>query len=381
VMSMPRRIETTHDGRLDHEVDLRWRGCVPLTAYDAPYPRFDGLLPACRVEQVVSDVDHGRLVWSHPGRSGVDPRAVAPLAIVRVADGLGPDPLDPPVGLAAAARELLTGDVEGWLRRPRHRALVLGRDVACLYEVDRDAGRCRTHSVDDLPLQRVADALGDPSYAHCRGRTWRRDRACTQWGAPFLPNGPHNLAGLVGCALQATLRLGGWLRRGVSGTTAWDLARHGVTVDQLAEWHAAGFSTEEVALWWGLGRPVPLARRRDAGESPHHPLELPPEAPADGKRGVTAFVAWKMSCHTPDRYHALVRCSLCRAKDTESPCRTCRAEQRTVAFELEWSDHAQLAALGSAFAPGRDESPVACGHSNCRTSLATSAAAIEGTQQ
>src|SRR4051794_11213057 len=91
------RLKTADAERLDHELALRRLAYVPLTAYAAPYPRFSRLLPACRVDQVVTDVEHGRLIWSHPGRSGLDPRAVAPLAIVRVGDGLGPDPLDPPL--------------------------------------------------------------------------------------------------------------------------------------------------------------------------------------------------------------------------------------------------------------------------------------------
>ena len=106
---MPSTVIEPHHARLEHELDLRQRGYVPLTSYDAPFSTYDQLLPQCQVHQTVPDVPpHGRLVWSHPGPSGLDPRAVAPLALVRVADGLGEDPVDPPLDLGQVARWLLT---------------------------------------------------------------------------------------------------------------------------------------------------------------------------------------------------------------------------------------------------------------------------------
>lgn len=378
MMATPGRLETSQDARLDHEVALRRRGYVPMTAYDAPYPRFDTLLPACRVDQVVAGEQHGRLVWSHPGASGLDPRAAVPLAIVRVADGLGPDPLDPPVDLATAARELLDGDVGAWLMRSRHRVLAHAGDVACLYEVDVDRCRCFTHPVADPLLQQAADALGDVTYARCRPRRWRHP-VCTQWGMPA--DKPHDLAELVRCALEATFRLGGWLRRGVSGATAWGLTRYGVTVEQLQQWQAAGFSTDDVPRWWELGGPEALSERRDAGESPYRPLALPPAPEPDPSRGLGGFARWKISCHQPQRYLRMVACELCGVRDDASPCRTCSAEGRTVRFESEWAEHVELAGLGPAYASGGAETPVACADTNCRTSLALSAAGVEEMQQ
>lgn len=81
--------------RYHHELDLRDRGFVPLVAFDAVTRHLHKTLPRCRIRQVVPNKQpHGRILWSHAGPSGIDPRALAPLALVRVADGLGPAPLD-----------------------------------------------------------------------------------------------------------------------------------------------------------------------------------------------------------------------------------------------------------------------------------------------
>jgi len=98
------RLQAPDAVRHQHELALRAQEFVPLTVHDAPYMHFDMLWPPCRIEQVVPDRGHGRIVWSHPGRSGLDPRAVAPLALIRVADGIVRDPLDPPMTLDEAVR-------------------------------------------------------------------------------------------------------------------------------------------------------------------------------------------------------------------------------------------------------------------------------------
>ncbi len=103
------RLQAPGAVRHQHELALRAQGFVSLTAHDAPYTHFDTLLPSCRIEQVVPDREHGRIVWSHPGRSGLDPRAAAPLALIRVVDGIGRDALDPPMTLTRPRGGCLRG--------------------------------------------------------------------------------------------------------------------------------------------------------------------------------------------------------------------------------------------------------------------------------
>ena len=152
--------------RLERELDLRRRGYVPLSRPDALFPAFTGLVPRCRVRQDLPP-GYSRLLWCHPGRSGVDPRAVAPLALLRVADGLGDDPLDPPLDLVGAARWLLDGDVLPWLLRPAHRLLVGHEGDRCRVERDARTTLCFVHVVGDELLQQVAAALGDRSFRGC----------------------------------------------------------------------------------------------------------------------------------------------------------------------------------------------------------------------
>ncbi len=178
-------LETLPDQRPVRETSLREDGFVPLTSYDAPYPRFNRTLPACRIRQVVPDLEHGRVVWSHPGRSWLGPRAIAPLAFVRVADGLGPDPLDSPVDVATAARELLDVDVSAWLLRDRYRVLVRGGPVLAYDALRRDGGPVPPEAGwstprHGLPAGRSAAALRrasahrEPSARAAQGRPGRR---------------------------------------------------------------------------------------------------------------------------------------------------------------------------------------------------------------
>lgn len=140
------------DPRLERELDLRRCSYVPITRLDALLPAYKSLVPRCRVRQELRP-GYSRLLWSHPGRSGLDPRAVAPLALLRVADGLCDDPLDPPLDLVGAARWLLDGDVLPWLLRPAHRLLVGHEGDRCLVERDSRTTLCLSHVVGDELLQ------------------------------------------------------------------------------------------------------------------------------------------------------------------------------------------------------------------------------------
>lgn len=337
------RLETRDASRRAHELGLLSRGFVPLTAQDAPYTHFDTLLPGCRVTEVVTDRTHGRIVWSHPGRSGLDPRAVGPLSLVRVADGAGRHPLDPAMKLDEAARWLLDGAVEEWLIRPRHRIVVRYDDVTCVYEVDGRVGRCCTHPVQDWLLQQVAEALGDRSFAACRPRRWTEPH-CRVWGR--APDSSHDRTGFARCALAGTQRLGRRYVEGHRGAEAWKLARAG---------------------------------RRTLAAVPDR-LELPEVPPAwDERRGMPGFVRWKIACHRPDT--VLARCALCGARDDREVCRTCQGEGRTTLLPREWREYESFTEVHPSYRTGEALPAVTCGDANCRTSLALPAAGAEGMQQ
>jgi hypothetical protein len=368
-------LETPQRNRLFDEVALHQAGFVPITAYDAPYSRFDETLPSCHVQQVVPGTVHGRVVWSHPGRSGLDPRAVAPLALVRVADGIGGEPLDPPMTLADAVRWLLDGDLDGWLARPRHRVLV-GRDHStCLYELDHRSGRCLSHPLIDPPLQEIAEVFGDVSYADCCARSGN-DSECTTWG----PQPVHGADDRARCALAVVHRLGLWHVEGVRGCAAWDLARQGVDVGDLAPWHDAGFTTAEVGLWWAVGGPRRCARLRSDGRWPYRHLLLPPVPgpPDHSGRGLHWYAQFQLARR--GRSGELRRCRICHARDHQSPCRTCVQEGRTTRSGDEWPDYLVYAGLHTAFVPVDPRPTVACGAQDCRTPLSLSVAA-EGAAQ
>ena len=89
--------------RAHWELERRAEGLVPVTSYDAAMPHLRTLLPECRRVEDVEGKDHGLLIWSHPGQSGLDPRATAPLALVRIADGIGAG-LEAPMTLPEALR-------------------------------------------------------------------------------------------------------------------------------------------------------------------------------------------------------------------------------------------------------------------------------------
>lgn len=341
----------TTNGGLAAELDLRRRGFVPMTSYDATSPSLVRALPACRVRQRVDREEHGRVVWSHPGRSGLDPRAVGPLSLVRVADGLGPRPLDASMTLGQALRWLLDGDVEQWLLRPQHRA----RLVPCRYD---SVEGCLTHPVTDPLAQEVAEALGDSSVLGC---TARSTPTTDRWaGAP--PKDAH-LGRLAMRALGVTLRLADWYRDGVRGADAWELARHGVLQCCLDEW-PGGLSRVEVVRWCAQERPRTITRQRDQATVVDLPLVLPPPPPSGTKdRGMNGYQAWGMSRH--GQGHRILTCPTCGAKDLEQPCRTCRAAGPPAKVDREWSSFAGFAKLHEAYSavdPGR---AVACGHGTC----------------
>ena len=352
LLSQPDRV------RVRYETDLRERGFVPLTSFDVSSPALHKALPSCAVRQVVPDQQpHGRVVWTHPGPSGLDPRAVGPLSLVRVADGLGPDPLDEPMTLGRAIRWLLTRDVTSWLTRRRHRTAF----GSCLV----DGPTCLMHPLADPVSQQVADALGDRSLDPCQVST------------PLLPwsqgrTRPYEQAIVAASALHATWRLGDWCRAGVPGHAAWDLTVHDVPLTELQRWHLTGFTTEEVALW--SRSPIEkAARMRPRDLDPYRPLELPPGGPPASKdRGLHWYAQWQLARH--GRRAEIRICGCCGARDQQDPCRTCRAEGRGAPVDREWSSYSGFAAVHPAYADVEVGRRVRCGDRKCQTPLALSAA-------
>lgn len=358
--------------RLDHELDLRRRGYVPVSSPDALFPAYKGLLPRCSVRQVLPQPGHSRLVWSHPGRSGIDPRAVAPLAVIRVADGLGSDPLDEPLALVAASTWLLDGDVLRWLLRPEHRVLVGASGTRCLLHRDGRTTRCLTHVVENELLQDVATALGDGSMASCR---LGKGASVTDY---VWKGAVEDLADLLWSALCVTGRLAGWYRHGITGTAAWDLARHGVRAELLDEWVRAGFSVQQAAAWCSHGDPETCARLRSSGQAPVVPFQPVPLPVVDPKRGLSGFDRWQYS----RRRWPFGPCALCGASaPTGKRCRTCERQDRTTLLRrADWAAYQQLEELGELYTPGHVGGPVACGATKCPTPLALSAV-DEGARQ
>ena len=360
--------------RLEHELDLRRRGYVPVSAPDALFPAYRAQLPACGVRQVLPAPRHSRLLWSHPGRSGLDPRAVAPLAVVRIADGWGSEPLDEPLTLAGATQWLLDGDITSWLVRRRHR-LLLGRSGAtCLLERDAGSSVCLTHAVPDELLQDVATALGDTTMSSCRRRTWGA-------GAGFRWNGARkgtSVPDLLWSAAGVTVRLAGWYAAGVTGATAWELARHGVRVERLDDWVRAGFTLEEAAQWCSHGDPATCAGLREAGRAPVGPVEPVPLPVVDATRGLNGYDRWNYA----KRGWSFAPCALCGASAPAGRrCRTCEGEGRTTPLRRrDWSAYQQLEELGEPYAVRSSVRRVRCGARTCQTPLAVSAV-DEGARQ
>lgn len=360
--------------RLEYEVDLRQRGYVPVNLRDAPFPAYGRQLPGCAVRQVLPIPRHSRLLWSHPGRSGLDPRAVAPLAIVRVADGMGPDPLDERLTLTAAAKWLLDGDITPWLTRRRHRLLLGGPEGTCLLERAGGSSVCATHHVADPLLQEVATALGDTSMKGCRSGVWGR-RPAIRWEGP---SDATPVTDLVWSAFGATRRLAGWYAAGVTGTPAWELARHGVRSELFFEWAGVGFSVEQAAQWCSRGDAEVCAGLRAAGRSPIVPVEPVPLPLVDAKRGLSGFDRWNYA----KRGWSFSPCPFCGASAPAGKrCRTCEAQDRSTPLRrTDWSGYQQLQELGAAYTVRRIAGAVPCGASKCQTPLALSAV-DEGAQQ
>ena len=280
-----------------------------------------------------------------------------------MADGLGPAPLDEPLTLGQAVRWLLTQDVEPWLARPRHRAVVGG----CVVE-SRSRRTCLTHPVRDPLLQKAADALGDLSLSSCMLRNTRVQR----WSKARTQ--AYDLAGLTASALDATRRLSHWYAAGVRGSDAWELTLNNVAPSDLPEWHAAGFTTAEAAAWSGRESMARIVRWRGMDVAPYAPLRLP-LAPMDGaatQRGLAGYACWQLAKR--GRSGELVQCTLSGAKDSEQPCRTCRAEGRAGTPQHDWAAYTGLKQVHTAYADVDTGPAVPCGAENCQGSLAPSAA-------
>ena len=370
---MPSTLIEPHHARLEHEneLDLRQRGYVPLTSYDAPFSTYDQLLPPCQVHQTVPDVPrHGRLVWSHAGSSGLDPRAVAPLVLVRVADGLGEDPLDPPLDLGQAARWLLTADINQWLTRPTHRVLAGHDERACLFELNGPDGRCLRHLEWDEQGERVARALGVKSGELCRAETWLLTPRA-QWRGASPPPGHADLATISKGALNVTRKLAGWHRLGITGSTAWELAQNGVSSLALLEWRKAGFTVEDAAVWCRHAEPATSAECRRDGVVPIARVRLAPAGVVPGGRGLDWYAKWGRARHGLP--HAVVTCQFCGAGGDQHPCHTCVAEGRTEPVPAdEWVSYKRFEALGKAYAAGDPGDPIACDDPKCLTPVSLS---------
>jgi len=221
------RLDVPDRSRLEHEIDLRQRGYVPSPRTT---PRSPPTTSCCRSagssRSSPTSPLHGRLVWSHPGPSGLDPRAVAPLALVRVADGWGDDRLDPPMDLVQACRWLLNADVAPWLQRRRHRVVLGYATAGCLVEQDEAGLRCLPHPGWAQQLQKIADCLGDVTGTTC----WFREAGSvprTAWCGAVA--GRDRFGGRSLRALGATSGLARWSGLRVDGSLAWELARSGMT--------------------------------------------------------------------------------------------------------------------------------------------------------
>lgn len=358
-----RVVEVAESQRRELELELRASGYVPIDHRDAVVPWQQRVLPDCSVEEQVEGVRHGRVVWAHPGPSGVDPRALAALALVRVADGMGLPALDSPMDVVEALVWLQTGHVEPWLIRTEHRVLVPSAEGACL--VDHE--RCVTHLVPDQALQDVADAFGDESYAACAwtGADWPR-----RWTGPS----EHVTQAELTCgALAVTRRLGTALREGLRGATAWDVARHGVTLENYAAWLEKDATPEQLSAWLAHDQ-LFTAVLRPTCVPPLIDLPDVPTPQRSADRGLHWYAQWKL-----DRAETILTCS-CGGRDVRVPCRSCAVDGGHRRGVCDWSSYALIAVYPGLRRPARLPR-VPCGVRSCRTSLATSAAESKGAGQ
>ncbi len=167
-----------------------------------------------------------------------------------------------------------------------------------------------------------------------------------------------------------TRRLAGWYVAGVTGTPAWELARHGVRAERFDEWERAGFSVEGAAQWCSHGDPETCARLRDSGHAPVEPVRPVPLPVVDAERGLNGYDRWNYA----KRGWTFAPCALCGASAPAGRrCRTCEGEKRTTPLRrADWSVYQQLEELGEAYTAGRVARRVPCGVSNCQTPLAQS---------
>lgn len=354
--------------RRDLELDLRRRGFVPLDHRDA-IVRWQGrLLPACAVEVRVEGPPHGKVVWSHPGLSGLDPRALGALGLVRLADGAS-GRHEPPLDVPKVLRWLLDGDVTGWLTRRQHCVALPGTDGHCLVEYTGRTSRCLCHPVGDPEAEDVARVLGDRSHENCLRQPGPLPR---RWEGAPAPTEEYDAMELSRSALAVCLRLGVLVRAGFGGALAWDLARHGRSASSYRERRQQGFSDEAIATW--LTRDDLYKSVLREGQAPPL-LPLPPLArhQPGAERGLHWYARWKTS-----QRHQLVSC-VCGAQDFTNPCRSCRLDGRQRG-PGEWTSFA-FPSLGLDHRVPRGLKAVACGEPTCPTSLATSVASTEGAGQ
>lgn len=359
-----RVVKETQITRRTNEPARRRDGYVPLLPRDAVASWYADLLPECAVEVTVRGMQHGRLVWAHPGPSGLDPRAVAPLALVLMADE--------GVDLVQAAQLLLTEDLNEWLARPTHRVYASRAGETCLVEsAGRSRPGCVTHLVADRQAQRVAEALGDTSYATCVLRfsepsdpTWTGAQRSRDRGMP--PDLPQ-------AALAVTHRYARWVARNYSGSLAWDLARHAVSLRSLKTWRAAGFSDAEIANYLVVDD---LFKRPLRHTTDPVLLDLStPRVAEPESRGLHWYAQWKMAGK-----QSLVLCRLCGAKDHASPCRTCQQDGGP-AGRVAWNRYEPLLVNHPTAGGPRPVGPVPCGEPSCQTFLAASGPSPKGAQQ
>lgn len=333
---MPTVLHTPQQGRTAVERGLRAKGFVPVTAVEAPFSAYDRLLPACAVQQEIpTAVRHGRLVWSHPGASGLDPRAVGPLATVRVADGLGPEPLDSPMTLGEAARWLLSEDVSGWLTRTKHRTPISIGGNPCLWEGDV----CATHPDWDAGLFEASQALGDITPP-CSVYVWPKTPTS---GWPGIPDDvtSTSLPDIGYQALQVTKALGQLAREGVSGAVAWEAVS---------------------------GRATPVRR-----------VTPPPPAtrPNHHERGMHWYAQFSLAKR--GRQREVISCQFCGAKTSSQTCAYCEREGRTAPVGVEeWHSFLPLSVWDIAYAPADPGPAVACGLRTCPTSVSRSLTSNKG---
>ena len=141
--------------------------------------------------------------------------------------------------------------------------LKVDANASRMFELNGKDGRCLRHPEWNEQRERVARALGDKSGELCRAESWLLTPRA-QWRGSSPPPGEADLATISKGALNVARKLAGWQCFGITGSTAWELAQHGVSSLTLLEWRKAGFTVEDAAVWCRHGDPAKCAEwRRD----------------------------------------------------------------------------------------------------------------------